>query len=251
MGVGLVKRLLDEGLDHCKARHVGGRPLFHYDQVQSRLARIQASFTVCSALCAHSSRRADLTHDLSRCGLEANATKSVVTDLMQDAAQSLLQLVGAKGYRLDHIAGRSVVDSRPFQIFEGSNDILYQQISESVLKLMRKVREKNLFGFLSGFDLTARASDYVKELLDFEFDPGMPQRKLVELGRALGRILTLEQVLELGDRGFHRELIANCTTTLQEEITGLLSSYRCEGRALAVEDYEGDSSWLGVVGPES
>lgn len=247
MGVGLIRRLLDEGLRHCRSRNVGGRPLFDYDQVQKRLAGLQASFTICSALCAHSSRRADLDRDLSRSGLEANATKSVVTDLMQSASQSLLQLVGAKGYRLDHIAGRSMVDSRPFQIFEGSNDILYQQISESVLKLMRKVRETNLLRFLGNFDLTSRASDYLKECLDIELDPGMPQRKLVELGRALGRTLTMERVLELGDLGFRKELIENCVCTMQNEITGLLSTYRTRGGALAVEDYEGESSWLGFV----
>lgn len=72
--------------------------------------------------------------------------------MMQSAAQSLLQLVGAKGYRRDHIAGSAVVDSRPFQIFEGSNDILYEQISDSILKSMKKVKEANLSRFqcLSG-----------------------------------------------------------------------------------------------------
>ncbi len=251
MGLGFLKRLMDEGLDHCKARNVGGRPLFGYDQVQERLARIQASFTVCSALCAHSSRRAGLSNDLSRSGLEANATKSVVTDLMQGAAQSLLQLVGAKGYRLDHIAGRSVVDSRPFQIFEGSNDILYQQISESVLKLMRKMKERNLLGFLGGSGPASRASGYLRELLDFELRQGMPQRKLVELGRGLGRVLTMERVLELGDLGFRQDLIANCITTLQGEITGLFSTYRAGGAARAVEDYEVGSSWLSFLAPET
>ncbi|MDZ7681548.1 MAG: acyl-CoA dehydrogenase family protein [Fodinibius sp.] len=80
--------------------------------------------------------------------LTANAIKTYTTDLMQQAAQSLLQLTGAKGYRLDHIAGRALIDSRPFQIFEGSNDILYQQISESVLKNMRKLKvQKSLYVF--------------------------------------------------------------------------------------------------------
>jgi alkylation response protein AidB-like acyl-CoA dehydrogenase len=37
--------------------------------------------------------------------IAANSIKSVVTDYMHEASQSLMQLVGAKGYRLDHIAG--------------------------------------------------------------------------------------------------------------------------------------------------
>jgi len=249
MGMGFLKRLLDEGLTHCKKRFIGGRSLFNYDQVQQRLAKLQASFTVSSAMCAYSSDRAKLDHDLSRNGLEANAIKSVVTDLMQDASQSLLQLIGAKGYRLDHIAGRATVDSRPFQIFEGSNDILYQQISDAVLKLMRRAKENNLLRFLRGYDLTSRASEQLEELLNFEVDLQIPQRKLVNLGRALGRIVTMEMVLQLGDRGFRSDLIANGLSMLRHEITGLLSSYKAENRTLVVDDYEEDGSWLALVSP--
>ncbi|MFQ5570533.1 MAG: acyl-CoA dehydrogenase family protein [Rhodothermales bacterium] len=251
MGMGYLKRILDEALAHCKKRFVGGRSLFNYDQVQQRLAKIQAWFTVCSAMCSYSSEHATTDRDLSRNGLEANAIKSVVTDFMQEAAQSLLQLVGAKGYRLDHFAGRATVDSRPFQIFEGSNDILYQQITEAFLKLMRRAKEKNLFRFLNNHELTARASDHFKELLNFEVDWQLPQRKLVELGRALGRIISMELVLKLGDRGFHSDLITNGLAMLRQDVTSLLSSYKTDIRTLAVDSYEEGSSWLDFVPKEA
>ncbi len=249
IALGFLQRLLDEGLAHCQERWVGGRTLFEYDQVQKRLARLQASFTVCSAVCASSSERAALDRDLAKAGLEANAAKSVVTDMMQEASHSLLQLVGAKGYRLDHIAGRGTVDSRPFQIFEGSNDILYHQISDAVLKLMRQAKETNLLRHLRGNDLTSRAADHLRELLDFEVDLGIPQRKLVDLGKALGRIVTMEMVLKLGDRGFRSDLIANGVSMLTHEVTGLLGSYQAEDRTLAVADYQRDGSWLDFVAP--
>jgi len=230
------------------------QPSFVLDRVLVRIS-IAADMTLLRMLsvtyCAKRSHKAlyprepSCVKDLN--GIEANATKSVVTDMMQDAAQSLLQLVGAKGYRLDHIAGRATVDSRPFQIFEGSNDILYQQISEAVLKLMRQAKETNLLQFLRGYDLTARASDYLKGLLDFEVDLKIPQRKLVNLGKALGRIVTMEMVLKLGDRGFRSDLIANGLSMLQHEVTGLLSTYQAESRILAVNDYERDGSWLALV----
>lgn len=249
LGMGFLQRMLDEAMTHCKDRFVGGRSLFCFDQVQHRLAKLQASFTVCSAMCANSSDRASLSEDLSKSGLEANSTKAVVTDMMQDASQSLLQLVGAKGYRLDHIAGRSTVDSRPFQIFEGSNDILYQQIAEAVLKLMRSAKETNLLRFLSGYELTARAAGLVKDLLDFEVDLKIPQRKMVKLGQALGRTVTMEMVLQLGDRGFREDLINNGLAMLRYEVTGLLSSYQAENLALAVDDYQEGGSWLPLVSP--
>lgn len=243
MGMGFLRRILDETVEHCRERYVGGSSLFSYDQVRRRLAKIQASFTTCSAMCTYASAHAGLENDLSKESVAANATKSVITDLMQDAAQSFLQLVGAKGYRLDHLAGRATVDSRPFQIFEGSNDVLYQQISESVLKAMRRLKEPNLYEYLKGYDLTERAADYFKNVLSFELDPKMPQRKLVDLGRALGRIISMDYVLQLGERGFNRDLITNCLAEMSEEISALLTSYRHDQLSAVVEDYDVDSSW--------
>ncbi len=247
MGMGYLQRLLDEALAHCKERLVGGVPLRDYDQVQQRIARMQAAYTICSAMCAYSSEHAGVHNDLSRSGLEANAIKTVATDLMQSAAQSLLQLVGAKGYRLDHIAGRSTVDSRPFQIFEGSNDILYQQIAEAVLKMMRQSKQRNLFQLLKGYKLTGRASDYFKDVLNFEMDPKLPQRKLVELGRVLARIISMELVIELGERGFRGDLIRHALTVMQQDIARLMSVYLRPNEAVAVEAYEEGSAWLCYV----
>ncbi len=247
MGMGFLQRLLDEALRHCKERVVGGAKLFSYDQVQQRLARLQAAFTVCSAMCTYSSEHAHLSRDLMRMGLVANAIKTVITDLMQEASQSLLQLVGAKGYRIDHIAGRATVDSRPFQIFEGSNDILYQQITESVLKEMRKVKEPALLAHLSRHELTSRAADYFRDVLNFKIDFTLPQRKLVELGRAIARIISMEFVLELGERGFRSDLIRSAVDVIRQDVVKLLSSYQASHAADVVCEYEEESSWLQFV----
>ena len=162
MGLGFIRRILDEAINHTKLRQVGNKSLSDYDQVQQRLSRLQANFTICSAFSLRSSEIAGLDKNLSSFGLEANITKSVTSDIMQESAQSLLQLFGAKGYKLNSIAGRSVVDSRPFQIFEGSNDILYHQIADAVLKLMKAAREKSLYRFLQTY--ASRAASRIKEL---------------------------------------------------------------------------------------
>jgi alkylation response protein AidB-like acyl-CoA dehydrogenase len=243
MAMGFLTRLLDEATKHCRDRLVGGKALLSYDQVQARLARIQSAFTVCSAMCVNTTERAGIAKDLAPHGLEANAIKTCVTDLMQDAAQSLLQLSGAMGYRLDHIAGRAVVDSRPFQIFEGSNDILYAQISESLLKQMKVAKQANLYEFLKSFELTRHASDRLKALLQFEIDGSLPQRKLVELGQVVSRIIALDLVLKLGERGFDRDLIEVSTSTLQQEITGLFSSYSCDHRTGLIDPDRVHPSW--------
>ena len=251
MGMGFLKRLLDEAIQHARERVVGGKPLIRYDQVKRRIAHIQAAYTACSAMCLHTSENANLDENLAGKALEANTIKSVVTDLMQNASQSLLQLTGGKGYRLDHVAGRSVVDSRPFQIFEGSNDVLYQQITESVLKSMRQAKETNLYEFLKSQDLSHRAVDYFEDTLDFEVDFSLPQRKMVDLGRILGRVLTMEMVIELGDRGFRSDLVANCLDAFRSRVDGMLTSYRDFSLPGAIEDYVDGSSWLDYVQPST
>jgi alkylation response protein AidB-like acyl-CoA dehydrogenase len=247
MAMGFIQRMLDEAIAHCNQRFVGGKSLFKYDQVQQRLSRLQASYTVCSAMCANSSEKAGIDVDLVPHGLEANAVKSVVTDLMQEAAQSLVQLVGAKAYRLNHIGGRGTADSRPFQIFEGSNDILYAQISEGLIKLMKRAKENNLYLFLKDYDLTGKASEYIKELTNFNLDFQMQQRKLVEMGRVVGRIISLNQVIEMANKGFRKDLIDGGITMLQQDISRLMAAFSFNNKTDAVEDYWENSSWLNFV----
>ncbi|WP_163709251.1 acyl-CoA dehydrogenase family protein [Mangrovibacterium lignilyticum] len=244
MGMGFIHRMLDEGLNHCKQRLVGGKSLFNYDQVQERLSKLQASFTVCSAMCANSAKNAGLDKDLTGIGIEANAVKSVITDLMQQAAQSVTQLVGAKAYRNSHVAGRGIVDSRPFQIFEGSNDILYAQISEGILKQMKRLKESNLFDFMKSNPLTSRSADQLKELFNFKLDFQLPQRKLVELGQIMGRVISMDMVHKLGDEGFHKDLIDGGIEMLHQEILQLMGSFHRNSQIQVIDNYQENSSWL-------
>ncbi|MEM1044048.1 MAG: acyl-CoA dehydrogenase [Bacteroidota bacterium] len=250
MGMGFIKRMLDEALDHCKERLVSNKRLFDYDQVRSRIARMQTQYTAVSAMCLYASENAGIDRDMSKDAVQANAIKTVCTDMMQSAAQSLLQLTGAKGYRLDHIAGRGVVDSRPFQIFEGSNDILYQQVTEAAMKGMRRIKETNLYRYLKQDDLTARAADYVRDALDFDLDTQLPQRKLVELGQALSRVVSMDLTIELGTRGFRGDLVSNALTTLKQDVEGLMTTVRQSKLAEVVEEYKEESGWLGFVKPK-
>jgi alkylation response protein AidB-like acyl-CoA dehydrogenase len=246
MGMGFIHRMLDEGLTHCKQRLVGGKSLFNYDQVQERLSKLQASFTVCSAMCSNSAKKAGLENDLTGIGMEANSVKSVITDLMQQAAQSVTQLVGAKAYRNSHIAGRGITDSRPFQIFEGSNDMLYAQISENLIKQMKKFKEKNLFNFLKISDLTNRSAEQLRDLFNFNLDMELPQRKLVALGQAIGRVVSMDMVHRLADEGFRKDLIQGGIHMLHQEIQQLMSTFRPQTQTLVVEDYHENSSWLNL-----
>jgi alkylation response protein AidB-like acyl-CoA dehydrogenase len=241
MAMGFLHRIADDALEHVTSRNVGGKTLLEYDQVKERLVRIQSWFTSCAAMCRYTSENAPITKELSAEDVPANAIKSVVTDMMQDAAQSFLQLAGAKGYRLAHLAGRGIIDSRPFQIFEGSNDILYQQITESVTKKMRKSGITSLYSYLKSYELTSRASEYLREATDFTLQEALSQRKQVLLGKTLGYILTMNMVIQLGERGFQSQLIHNALEVLSADVKSMLSAMK---QATGTEPEE-------AIGPEA
>ena len=243
MGTGFIRRMLDESISHTSQRQIGKKKLIDYDQVQHRLAGMQSSYTISSAMCAFSSRKAGIENDLSADGLAANSIKTVVTDLMQEAAQSATQLFGAQAYKLNHIAGRAILDSRPFQIFEGSNDMLYAQISENFVRIMKKASESNLYRFLSRFSLTSRSANRMKNRLNFSLDANLPQRKMVELGKVLGRLVSSDMVINIGEMGFRKDLVDNALAMLNQEIDTFLGGFSNKNMTRVVEDYQQDSSW--------
>ena len=247
MGMGFIHRMLDEAIAHCQNRMVGGANLLALDQVQFQISRIQSAFTIASAMCARSSQISGIAHNLAAEGLEANSMKAVVSDLMQESSQILLQLSGANGYRISHIGGRGIVDSRPFQIFEGSNEMLYAQIADMVIRLMKKQKQMHLFDFLKDFKITSVASREFKQELSFTLNDSVAQRKLVDLGKILGRIICVGYVLELADKGFRKDLVDNCIVSVKQEIAALVSSFQAENQVKPVTEYLENSSWLEFV----
>jgi hypothetical protein len=246
MGIGYLKRILDEAHKHCKNRFVGGKSLFNYDQVKKRIGRLQSSFTICSAMCTYTSEHVTMDKDVSSHSVSANTIKTVTTDLMQNAADSFMQLMGAKGYRLNHLAGQAFIDSRPFQIFEGSNDILYQQISEAVLKSMRGLNLTNLYEYLSDYKLTENAAEYFKDSLNFTIDSKMAQGKLVELGEVLSRIISLQMTLNLGQKGFNQKLINSTVETLKSDVRRMVGTFKDTNDAEVIENYQESSAWIDI-----
>src|SRR5690606_39421918 len=91
----------------------------------------------------------------------------------------------------------------------------YAQIAEMVTRLMKKQKQSHLFDFLKDFHLTSEAASHFKNEVNFTINGTLSQRKMVDLGRILGRILCIGYVLDLGDKGFRKDLIENCITTVK------------------------------------
>lgn len=242
MGLGFIKRLMDESLAHCQNRIVGNAPLANLDAVKFQLSRIQAAYTICSGMCHYSTSNSGIDKDLATAAVEANSLKALITDLMQESAQIALQLAGANGYRLDHIAGRAVVDSRPFQIFEGSNEMLYGQIADSILKLMRKSKETSLANFLSTYTNTNDSIPYFANLLNFTIDSSVNQRDAITLGRIIARVISFQFVLHMN--GFNSELIELTRQHMVTDITMLVGQYLSKNTASPIFEYHENSDWM-------
>jgi alkylation response protein AidB-like acyl-CoA dehydrogenase len=247
MGMGFIKRMLDEAIAHCKKRMVGVQNLLSLDNINYQLARIQSAYTLCAAMCARSSKISGLSRDMASAGLEANSIKAVVTDLMQESAQIMVQVNGANGYRISNVGGRGIMDSRPFQIFEGSNEMLYTQIAEMITKKMKQQKETHLYRFLESFELTVRSCSYFKQELSFNLNHILSQRKLLDLGKILSRVISVGYVLDMGLKGFRSDLIDNCIVMVQKEIGEMISSFKSENKVMVIEDYSTGSEWLKTV----
>ena len=244
MGAGFIRRMLDDAVAHTSTRIVKRKPLISLDQVKQQVSEMQSAFTVSSAMCFRSAAISGIENDLVGSAVEANTMKAYVTDLMQESAQTLAQLLGANGYKSESIASRGIIDSRPFRIFEGANEMLYTQITEMVMKMMGNLKKANLSDFLKQYDLTESVAGYFKTLTNFIPDIKMPQRKQVSLGKILSRIIAANHVVKLGERGFRNDLITGSLETIKHEVTTLVSSFSFKSSVVPVEEYRANGSWL-------
>ncbi len=247
MAMGFIKRMLDEALRQCNQRIVGGKKLIELDEVQYQVSQIQSAFTVVSSMCFRSSQVSSIDNDLSAEGIEANSMKAYITDLMQESSQTYTQLSGANGYRISNIGGRGIMDSRAFQIFEGSNEMLYTQIGEMIAKLMKRKKESNIYQFLKEFNLTQKACSFFKKEIDFNLMTGLPQRKMLDLGKVFSRIIASNFVIEMGEKGFRNDLVTNCINMIKVDVSILISSFHAENIVTPIEDYEDKSRWFDFV----
>lgn len=248
MGMGFIQRLLDESLQHCSNRMVGGKSLLQLDSVQYQLSRIQAAYSLCSGMCAWSSTMSGIEFELSGQGLQANSMKALVTDLMQESAHICVQLAGSSGYKIEHVGGRGIMDSRPFQIFEGSNEMLYSQIAEILVKLMRKKKEANIGEFLKHFENTDRIAPYFNKVLNFTLPANLVQRQMVVLGKVIARLVCLQYVDHMVEKGFAKELFDNCLKHIEMDVKQLLSDFVIYNDAAPIVEYQENSNWMDFIG---
>ena len=109
---------------------------------------------------------------------------------------------------------------------------------------MKKQKESNLFDFLATLKQTAAACHYFKQELSFTLSSALSQRKLFDLGKVIGRIVSLGYVLDLELKGFRKDLIDNCIRNVKQEVRTLICSFNFDNSSQVIEDYKSESSWF-------
>ena len=195
---GLCKRLADEAASRASGRVVFGRPIAGYDQVQFRLSTIRGLAQINDCLWQFTADWMDRHDDVSGDYILVNAVKVVASESMAEAADSAVQLFASAAYKRDHLVGRAYVDSRPFQIFEGSNDVLHDNTFEVVAGRHGSVNPDTISQELQQFGL--RIPDDLPQgtLSALEIKEDCSQRRQVHYGKIIQWIVVLGIIEQMG-----------------------------------------------------
>lgn len=90
---------------------------------------------------------------------------------------------------------------------------------EPVAKYANASVKENIFNFFKDFNLTNKAYSYFKKDIEFSFTPELKQRKMIDLGKVFSRIISLNFVLEMEEKGFRKDLTSNCLEFLKLEVS--------------------------------
>jgi alkylation response protein AidB-like acyl-CoA dehydrogenase len=192
---GQCRRLVDEATDRAGSRLSFGKPISDYDQVQYRLAGLRGWQQINQSLWHFTGYWSDLHDDVSGDHVLANAAKVISTDGLSAAADSTVQLFAAAAYKRNHVAGRAFTDARPFRIFEGSNDVLLENITDILISRHDQMDFSAVGIELERYGLKCSSNipDSVKSALKAE--EGISQRKKVVCGELISWIL-VQSILE-------------------------------------------------------
>jgi alkylation response protein AidB-like acyl-CoA dehydrogenase len=195
LACGFLRRINREAQAYADTRRVGRGPLSAIRYVRYRLMAISTSYTICQALNFYLQNVLNVKADLTDAFPVAQAMKTVATERMLTASHHYQQLVGGEGYRCGsptNIAGQAFLDTRVFTIFDGTNDLLSQQLTEYCLA---RRAGQTLSGFLASWPATAPA--VTTHRVDLRFlDRDLAQEHLVLAGRAIACAFSITQVAQ-------------------------------------------------------
>lgn len=206
---GVARRLVKLCETQLASRVMFGKSLAAYEQARLRLEEIKGIEIVCGALYAKAIEEVDaVDHGRSEAvdGFWANVVKVVSTDLINSAAHGAAQLFGGNHFHSNGYVGRAYADLRPFRIFEGSNDVLFETIIQYASKAARRAGQtllEALSADMASVGLPAANMDKLSALLE-----NAHQGWQCLLGRVVANVKTMGLLKSMGiDPGVCQPLV--------------------------------------------
>ena len=225
MGCGFLRRISREARAYADKRQIGPAPLSAIRFARYKLAAIDTSYTVCSALNHYLRTELDMKADMLHSFPAVQAIKTVATERMLSAATHYQQLVGGEGYRCGsptNLSGQAFLDARVYTIFDGTNDLLSQQLTEYC---QARLDGRSLTEYLADWSLTAPAVAEYDLDLDF-LDGDLGQEHLVLGGRAIAYLFAMAQVMKWADEtGADAEQTRAAIEFLKADIRGVSAEF--------------------------
>ena len=231
MSSGFIGRIYEEATERASQRKIGNGSLQDIAYVQYRLKLIGSGKTVSQALLSFVTRYNDFRNTLTENFFEAQAIKALSTDKMLEGALNYQQICGGEGYRYNapnNSAAYALLDSRVYTVFDGTNDLLYQQITEYCLKQSNGTAINR---FLAAYDKTRFGLKHI----DFDLsvlNKNENQAQKVFNGQIIARIFglnCLNDVMQLEEsaRPFDYDEYINAVSFLIADIKKIMVESEC------------------------
>ena len=136
--VGIAQGALEAAVDYARQRIQFGHPISSFQAVQHMLANMAIELEAARALVYAVARTIDAgAKDFSE---EAAMAKVFATDMAMRVTTDAVQIFGGVGYMQDYPIEKMMRDAKITQIYEGTNQVLRNEIALELLK--RKARRE-------------------------------------------------------------------------------------------------------------
>src|SRR5690606_24286648 len=191
MANGFISRIYKETLTQTTSRTLGHQTLHDLDYVQFNMKKMKAGELVSQAMYYYLKNDIDFRDDLNAHFFEAQAIKTLATDKMLESALIYQQLCGGEGYRYNasnNTAAFALLDARVYTIFDGTNDLLNQQLTEYCVGA---AGNNDLLGFLIKYHKTNKSFDLIKTDLKIINKQNNHSHKVL-IGQIIARMFGLQ-----------------------------------------------------------
>lgn len=136
--VGIAQGALEAAVDYARQRIQFGHPISSFQAVQHMLANMAIELEAARSLIYSVARTIDA--GAKDFGEEAAMAKVFATDMAMRVTTDAVQIFGGVGYMQDYPIEKMMRDAKITQIYEGTNQVLRNEIALEVLK--RKARRE-------------------------------------------------------------------------------------------------------------